>query len=152
MALGDGVDGAQQTPGGDSIMVIQYDADELKMTFLFRWKGTIFPMVFSQPVFWVLLAVHGLLLKVDGDLLKSRGRGLPELDWSASTVAMSMLTFFVVFYANHCFLRYYQVCVRTPRPSTREGAQQVGLMREGDADAYCRLRARASPSLVSRAL
>ena len=78
-------------------MTILYDPQALQLTFLFRWKGTIFPLVLSDPMFWFLLIVHVALLLWDGKLLRQDGEGLPPLDWQASTVAMGLLTFFLVF-------------------------------------------------------
>ena len=78
-------------------MTIHYEPQNLQISFIFRWKGTIFPLVLSDPMFWFLLIVHVGLLLWDGKLLREDGEGLPPLDWQASTVAMGLLTFFLVF-------------------------------------------------------
>lgn len=90
-------------------MTVHYDPQEMQISFLLRFKGTIFPLVFSDPMFWFLIIVHLILLKWDGDLLAEGGEGLPPLDWNASTVAMGLLTFFLVFYGNHCYSRYFEL-------------------------------------------
>ena len=88
-------------------MVIFYDPASLSWTFLFRWRGTIFPLVLSDPMFWLLLGVHFWLLRKQTTLLEEDGHGLPELDFAASTTSLSLLTFFVVFYGSHCYERYF---------------------------------------------
>ena len=50
-----------------------------------------------DPMFWFLLITHIALLKIHADGIAEGGEGLPPLDWNASTVAMGLLTFFVVF-------------------------------------------------------
>ena len=90
-------------------MTIYYDPHELQLSFITRWKGTIFPLVLNDPMFWFLIAVHCFLLYLDGHMLENGGDGLPTLDWQASTVAMGLLTFFLVFYGNHCYSRYFEL-------------------------------------------
>ena len=90
-------------------MTIQYNPQQLNISFLFCWRGTIFPLVLSDPMFWLLMAVHVLILHRHGMLLEEDGVGLPPLDWEASTIALSLLTFFLVFYGNHCYQRYFEL-------------------------------------------
>lgn len=90
-------------------MTIQYAPQDLQISFIMRWNGTIFPLVLNDPMFWLLLGVHVVLLYIDGKMLEDGGEGLPLLDWQASTVAMGLLTFFLVFYGNHCYMRYFEL-------------------------------------------
>lgn len=90
-------------------MTIVYNPHELKIAFIFKWRGTIFPLVLSDPMFWFLMIVHVMLLIVHGALLADGGPGLPPLEWNASTVAMGLLTFFLVFFSNHCYQRYFEL-------------------------------------------
>ena len=102
-------------------MTIQYEPENLQISFIFRWKGTIFPLVLSDPMFWFLLITHIALLKIHADGIAEGGEGLPPLDWNASTVAMGLLTFFVVFYGNHCYQRYFDLhghCIGLARAVT----------------------------------
>lgn len=87
-------------------MTIHYDPAELQWSFIFSWRGTIFPLVLADPMFWFLLASHVALLGWHSALRAKNGTGLPMLDWDASTVATGLLAFFVVFYANQCYQRY----------------------------------------------
>ena len=45
-------------------MTIVYNPHELKIAFIFKWRGTIFPLVLSDPMFWFLMIVHVMLLIV----------------------------------------------------------------------------------------
>jgi hypothetical protein len=90
-------------------MTIQYRPEELRITFLVKWRGTIFPLVVADPMFWGLLLVHVCLLLWHGHQLALGNDGLPPLDWGVSQVSLGLLTFFVVFYGNQCYLRYFQL-------------------------------------------
>ena len=47
-------------------MTIQYAPEDLQITFITRWNGTIFPLVLNDPMFWLLIGVHVVLLYIDG--------------------------------------------------------------------------------------
>ena len=99
-------------------MTILYDPQSLQLSFILCWKGTIFPLVIADPMFWFLIAVHAAILRWEHNLLAAGEEGLPELPWNASTTALSLLTFFVVFYGNNCYARYYSMhsdCVAISR-------------------------------------
>lgn len=83
-----------------------YNADVEKWVFFLRFKHTVLPMVTSDPVFWGLIALHVYILRKQRELLE-QGDSLPELDWKASSMLWSLLTFFVVFYGGHCYNRFY---------------------------------------------
>lgn len=86
-------------------MTIAYDPSELQVAFILKWKGTIFPLVLADPLFWLLASVHIVLLTYQN--LSSVP--LPPLDWNAASVSMGLLTFFVIFYGNHCYARYFEL-------------------------------------------
>ena len=65
-----------------------------------QMEGYHLSLVLNDPMFWFLIAVHCFLLYLDGHMLENGGDGLPTLDWQASTVAMGLLTFFLVFYGT----------------------------------------------------
>ena len=81
----------------------------MAVSFLFKWDGTIFPLVLSDPLFWLLATVHAMLLAYHSHELAAGNPGLPPLDWQGSTVEMSLLTFFVIFYGNNCYARYFEL-------------------------------------------
>jgi len=87
-------------------MVVLYDPNEMQLSFIFRWRGTIFPLVLADPLFWVLITFHTSLLFYQHWSIENGQDGLPALEWEASTVVMGLLTFFLVFYSNHCYERY----------------------------------------------
>ena len=89
-------------------MTILYEPGDMKVSFLWAWNGTVFPLVFEDPMFWVLMAVHAVLLYVQKARI-AEGSSLPELAWDASVISMSLLTFFVIFYGNHCYARYFEL-------------------------------------------
>ena len=90
-----------------------YNADVEKWVFFLRFKHTVLPMVTSDPVFWGLIALHVYILRKQRELLE-QGDSLPELDWKASSMLWSLLTFFVVFYGGHCYNRFYAFTVLAP--------------------------------------
>ena len=99
-------------------MTILYDPNALQFTFFLRWRGTIFPLVLADPLFWFLTLVHVCLLRWEHNLLSAGEEGLPELPWNASSTAIGLLTFFVVFYGNNCYARYFELhgqCVQLGR-------------------------------------
>ena len=52
------------------------------------------------------MALHVYVLQTQQALLE-QGSSLPDLDWKASSMLWSLLTFFVVFYGGHCYSRFY---------------------------------------------
>ena len=79
------------TGAAERAMTIMYDPMGLQLSFLFCRRGTIFPLVFSDPMFWLLLLVHVLILRWEHNLLEAGEPGLPELPWNASSTALSLL-------------------------------------------------------------
>ena len=82
-----------------------YDPSEFGITFLWRWQGTILPLVFSSPLFWFLQVAHVGMLWAYHTLAGDE----PVLDWRAAVVPSSLLTFLLVTYSNQCFARYFQL-------------------------------------------
>lgn len=85
---------------------LQYNADVERYWFFLRWKHTVFPMVMRDPVFWTMLLFHSFIIYKQQELL-AEGDSLPDLNWKASSLLWSLLTFFVVFYGGNCFNRYF---------------------------------------------
>lgn len=86
-------------------MVIMYDAGREKWQFLCRTfsGGTLFPLVLGSPLFWLLISIELVIINLEQD------EALPKLDWKATTSAISLLTFFLVFYSSNCYARYFQL-------------------------------------------
>ena len=64
-----------------SAMTIHYKADEMnELSVLFKWRGTIMPMVLGRPVIWLLIALHCGLLYVHR---RREDIDLPKLPWPA---------------------------------------------------------------------
>jgi len=88
-----------------SAMTIHYKADEMnELSVLFKWRGTIMPMVLGRPVIWLLIALHCGLLYVHR---RREDIELPKLPWPVVSVPQALLTFFVVFFSGSCYSRYY---------------------------------------------
>ena len=87
-------------------MPLMYNADVEKWVFFARWQHTVLPMVTKDPIYWGLIALHIYILRKQSKLLEE-GSSLPDLDWKASSMLWSLLTFFVVFYGGHCYTRFY---------------------------------------------
>ena len=86
-------------------MTIHYKADEMnELSVLFKWRGTIMPMVLGRPVIWLLIALHCGLLYVHR---RREDIELPKLPWPVVSVPQALLTFFVVFFSGSCYSRYY---------------------------------------------
>ena len=65
------------------------------------------PQVLRKPLFWVLFVAMLVLVYVD-EQLHETGHELPILEWRAVLVPSSLLTFFIVFYGQQSYARYYQ--------------------------------------------
>ena len=86
-------------------MTIHYNASEMnELSVLFKWRGTIMPMVLGRPVIWLLMALHCGLLYVHR---RREDIELPKLPWAVVSVPQGLLTFFVVFFSGTCYARYY---------------------------------------------
>ena len=82
-----------------------YDPAEFGISFLWKWQGTVLPLVFSSPLFWFLMLAHAICLAayhyLDGQE--------PFLDWKAALVPSSLLTFLLVSFGNQCYDRYFHL-------------------------------------------
>jgi hypothetical protein len=102
-------------------MTITYDPQKQAISFVLQWRGTIFPLVLSDPLFWLLFTTHMALLSYQKLELAAGREGLPPLEWNAASVSMGLLSFFVIFYGNHCYARYFELfghCVGIGRTLT----------------------------------
>lgn len=92
-------------------MAILYDPSEGYFGTLFRWRGTLLQLVFTQPIFWILQLFH-ILFRL---LLHYTNLELPDAgSWPEVSSLMALVAFFTVFYGQACFNRYqmfYGHCV-----------------------------------------
>ena len=76
---------------------------------IFRVKYTVLPRVITEPVLYVLLAVHIFTLRKHRQSLADGEEGLPVLNWKVAAVCHSLLSFFLVFYSSQCYNRFYEL-------------------------------------------
>jgi len=84
-----------------------YDANMTFIGVLFQWKHTMLPMVLSKPLFWCLFSFQVVCLVYDQYLIQTGIGRLPQLDWKAAMVPNGLLNFFIVFYGQQSYARYY---------------------------------------------
>ena len=89
--------------------MVAYDPADSFMQALLKWRGTLLPMVLLKPFFWALMLFVLVLIFVHRHLIQERGFGLPTLEWAAVLMPSSLLTFFIVFYGQQSYTRYYQL-------------------------------------------
>ena len=108
-------------------MTIFYEADMGIFNVITTWKGTVLQAVTLEPMFWFILAIHGMFWGVDYairnhcldnlyelssggvDDCKGEGQNLPELNWNAVAVANALFSFFLIFYQSQCYSRFYML-------------------------------------------
>ena len=73
------------------------------------------------PMFWLSISLHLFCLFIDGQLpiyIHNASTGedeiwqaadLPPLDWRAAIVGLTLLFFFIVFYGNASYARFYHL-------------------------------------------
>ena len=118
-------------------MTIDYDAGSLTgwcglPCLLLRWRGTIWHGALLGPMFWFTILLHIALLILGGriplylpDISGESGSGegsgddeglqwvlwepfsLPVLPWPPAVVGLTLLFFFIVFYGNSSYQRFY---------------------------------------------
>jgi len=100
-------------------MTVQYDPSRLNFLRTMRkWKGTAFPLVVYQPVFWGFVIIHitcTVLFRIvknhEGEYLTN---SLPNVSYSLVNSITALLIFFLVFYGSQCYQRlqmFYTQCV-----------------------------------------
>ena len=95
-------------------MTIDYDAGQLTgwcglPKLICAWKGTILHGALLGPMFWIVLGLHVVFLVLGGKLGEGGGWDLPKLPWSSAVIGLSLLFFFIVFYGNASYGRFYQL-------------------------------------------
>lgn len=80
----------------------EYDPADFGISFLWRWQGTILPLVMKSPIFWMLMTSHATMLYAH-----DRFPDEPVLDWKAAMITSGLLTFQLVSYGQQCLARYF---------------------------------------------
>lgn len=94
-------------------MTIEYDAGDLTgwcglPRLLCMWRGTVLVGAFFGPIFWLTMSSHIIFLLLDGRIETGMSpHPLPVLDWKIGTLCSSLLFFFVIFYGNAMYNRFY---------------------------------------------
>jgi len=74
-------------------MTIYYEPHDFnEITVLFRWKGTVLPMVLCRPAVWVLVSAHVAFLYLH---LYRPEVEMPTMPWKLVGIPTSLLTFFL---------------------------------------------------------
>ena len=110
-------------------MTIQYDAGEMTgwcglPRLLLRWNGTVLHGAVLGPMFWLSNLLHVAMLILSGKIpiyIPSNSSDtdaewvpwdameIPALDWRAAVISLSLLFFFIVFYGNSSYQRFFQL-------------------------------------------
>lgn len=86
-------------------MTVPYDPEKSSIFILLAVRGTVVPMVLTRPLFWLLVSMETALL-----VLKDRyPDDYPELQYGVIGPLVSLLSFFIVFYGNQCYTRFYKM-------------------------------------------
>ncbi|KAL1507731.1 hypothetical protein AB1Y20_007344 [Prymnesium parvum] len=98
-------------------MTIEYDPAMGVLQIFFSWRGTVLQQVATEPLFWIVLLLHGAFWGIDyairldcqgrGGVCPAPGQNLPEINWSAVTLTSSLFAFFLIFYQSQCYSRFY---------------------------------------------
>jgi len=86
-------------------MTVPYDPEKSSILILLAVRGTVVPMVLTRPLFWLLVSMETALL-----VLKDRyPDDYPDLQYGVIGPLVSLLSFFIVFYGNQCYTRFYKM-------------------------------------------
>ena len=94
-----------------------YDpADVGLVGLLVRWKGTLLPLVFLKPTFWMLMSVHVVCIfmheywrRWNPEAEDIRDEKLMDHIWTAVVMPASLVNFLLVFYCGNCYGRYFEM-------------------------------------------
>ena len=83
-------------------MTVQYNPAQLTIIgTLVKWKGTILPLVFRTPGFWLFIVFHTVLTVLKGtDAVE-----FVPINFTVIASVMGLLVFFIVFYGSQCYSR-----------------------------------------------
>ena len=84
----------------------EYDANQWMLTTIFSWHGTVTPLVFQIPFYWLSVAIHATLALLEAytdlDII-------PGIDGILMMLPASLLTLQAVFYASQCYGRFFEM-------------------------------------------
>jgi predicted membrane chloride channel (bestrophin family) len=96
-------------------MTIHYDAGSMIgwlgfFKLILRWKGTVLHGAILGPMFWVIMLMHIFFNFLLGALPFPGYTPLvaPTLAWPPAIVGITLLFFFIVFYGNASYARFYE--------------------------------------------
>ena len=110
-------------------MTINYNPTQSIFFLVVRYAGTVLPLVFQKPSFWILMSIqacfsildHWAPLKEGHDEVlpecyfsfqthsEDKGCHLPPLDWDVVGNPVNLLIYFIVFYSNRCYERFFKM-------------------------------------------
>jgi hypothetical protein len=162
---------------GTRAMTIQYDASDLSgwiglPKLFFRLKGTILTGTINSPLFWLCNLVHIGFLILGGQIRIGTYSNVSEtsgevvftsafepydlsgsdlkLGWSMATFGLPLLFFFIVFYNNNSYQRYFQLYSHTVGlgAKTMEWTALVKLNTPEDASSLGELPPHSHPAPI----
>mmetsp|Transcript_47144 Transcript_47144/g.102593 ORF Transcript_47144/g.102593 Transcript_47144/m.102593 type:complete len:378 (+) Transcript_47144:45-1178(+) len=90
-------------------MPLHYDPSEALFVVASRFTSTIVQACFLKAEFWLLIVFNWGVAFCWYKNYIPRDEPLLEVPWDLMKIATGLLTFFIVFYTNHCFARYSQL-------------------------------------------
>ena len=83
----------------------EYNTEQFILKVLFAWHGTVYPLVFKMPYFWLLMFWHIGLRSYE----IYSGVDLPPVEGWVVSMPASLLIFVAVFYSGQCYNRFFQM-------------------------------------------
>eukprot|EP00927_Polykrikos_kofoidii_P031468 TRINITY_DN27043_c0_g2_i1.p1 TRINITY_DN27043_c0_g2~~TRINITY_DN27043_c0_g2_i1.p1 ORF type:complete len:536 (-),score=81.94 TRINITY_DN27043_c0_g2_i1:8-1615(-) len=94
-------------------MVIHYNPRKSTVGAFLSWKGTLFSLVLTSAEYWVLLAMHAVLVVV-WKLINLQTVQSSVFKWEFAVAIQYFLAFILALFYNHCYRRYmseiYPLC------------------------------------------
>lgn len=81
-----------------------YDPQAGGIKSVFQWQATVFEMVFKKREFWCYILWN--LFLTSGFIFAVPDNKVDEFNWDAASIMQYVMTFFVTFYNDMCFMRY----------------------------------------------
>jgi len=90
-------------------MTFYYDAGAPLISVALTYSHTIVETCFGKLEFWVLIFANLLTTVLFRGGYIEQDNPYIQLPWGIMKIATGLLTFFIVFYTNHCFARYAEL-------------------------------------------
>ena len=84
----------------------EYDANQRLLVTMMSWRGTILPLVFRVPFYWLSVGFHAALALTEAytDL-----DVIPDINTTLMTLPAGLITLQAVFYASQCYGRFFEM-------------------------------------------